>query len=179
MLPILHAPNGPLTVAAVGPFAAEMAAEALKWHDVKTLYVLTPVPLKDHRIKVVKTLPAGEVQVLLLSPEQRPSPWWGALAKDGVIMATTGDQKAWQSLLDEFRLRLGKATPLRNWVPKTLFGVMGRNGPAKAGRTRQPPKGAAHLSAQYLPVLFTFSKDELPIAFTRQSVRIANHPEGP
>lgn len=176
MLPILHAPAGPITVAVAGPLADQLAGEALKWREVQKVYSLHPLKIKDRRIEVVKVLPRGAAHVVMLSPEQQPGPWWPALAKDGIIIASTGEQGAWQRLLDDFRKHLGTATPWRNWLPQPLYGAIGRNGPAKAGRTRQPPKAAKHLSPQYLPVLFTFARDELPMAFTRSTVRLANQP---
>lgn len=176
MLPILHAPSRPLTVAVAGPMADQLAGEALKWREVQRVYSLHPLKVRDRRVEVVQALPAASVDVLILSPEQQPAHWWAALAKDGILLASTGEQARWMQLLDAFRSKLGKATPWRNWVPQPIYGVIGRNGPAKAGRTRQPPKAAKHLSSQYLPVLFTFARDELPMAFTRSTVRLANQP---
>jgi len=114
MLPILHAPAGKLTVAAVGPMAEQMAAEALRWREIAKVYLLDkPKTLKDRRIEVISKLPAGTVQVLLLSPDQSPAPWTYTLAKDGM-----------------------------------------------------------RLSRQYLPCLFTFGKDELPVAFCHRPAKM-------
>src|SRR6056297_405553 len=123
-----------------------------------------------------RSLPAKGVDVLLLSPDQRPDQWWAALAPNGIIGASTTDAAAWPLLLNAFRCELGRVSPWRNYLPRPIFGALGRNAALKPVRNRQPPKGAAHLTSQYLPTLFTFSKDELPIAFTRGCVRLANHP---
>lgn len=176
MLPILHAPEGELTVAAAGPMQDVLVEEALRWRDVRTIYVLSVSVHRDPRVQKVEKVPAASLHALLLSPEQDPAPWWSALAKDGVVSASTSDKGVWQERLTAFRAQLGRATPWRNYLPVPLYGVIGRNGPAKAGRVRQPRKSARHLSSQYLPVLFTFGRDELPMAFTRSSVRIANQP---
>lgn len=178
MLPILHAPEGDITVAAVGTMQDVLVEEALHWRDIKKVYVLSASTHRDPKVTLVEKLPAASIHALLISPEQEPGPWWPALAKDGVISASTSDKRRWQALMDSFRTQLGKATPWRNYLPAPLYGVIGRNGPAKAGRTRQPRKKSLHLSPQYLPVLFTFARDELPMAFTRPKVRIANQPEG-
>jgi len=176
MLPILHGKQGPLTVAVAGPMAEMLATEALKWHDVTRLLTLAPLHVKDRRVEVVRSLPAKGVDVLLLSPDQRPDQWWAALAPNGIIGASTTDAAAWPLLLNAFRCELGRVSPWRNYLPRPIFGALGRNAALKPVRNRQPPKGAAHLTSQYLPTLFTFSKDELPIAFTRGCVRLANHP---
>lgn len=176
MLPILHGKQGPLTVAVAGSMADVMAVEALKWRDVQRLLTLAPLPTKDRRIEVVQALPAKQVDVMLLSPDQRPDQWWAALSQDGIMAASTTDAAIWPKLLDDFRCQLGRVTPWRGYLPKPIYGTLGRNAALKPVRNRQPPKGASHLTAQFLPSLFTFAKDELPIAFTRSCVRLANHP---
>lgn len=176
MLPLLHARTGGITVSVAGPMAEALAREALKWRDVQTLYTFQQLGIKDRRIQIVRTLMPHSVDVVLLSPEQRPGPWWAALSRDGIISACTSEQSMWPKLLDDFRCQLGSVVPWRNYLPRPLYGALGRNAATKAVRTRQPPKAAAHLTVQYLPSLFTFAKDELPMAFTRSCVRVANQP---
>ncbi len=178
MLPILHAKKGSLVVAAVGPMAEDLAREALRWREVATVYLLAPPKtIKDRRIKIVAPIPQGKVDVMLVSPEQRPDPWMSSLAPGGIINVASVQPLRWKELSQALHETTGSATPWRNWLPTPIYGALAKNSQDKPQRTRQPPKGAKHLSPQYLPVLFTFAKDELPMAFTRSDVRIANQPE--
>ena len=163
MLPVLHAPTGKLTVAAAGPMAEQLTAEMLRWRDVEKAYLMAPPrAIKDRRVEVAAPFPRGKVHVMVLSPEQAPDPWLPMLAKDGIIIASTTHTDKWEGLRRSLSNYTGSATPFRNWLPTPIYGVLAKSGQGKVSRNRQPPKGARHLSPQYLPSLFTFSKDELP-----------------
>lgn len=177
MLPFLHAKKGDLAVAAVGTLADEMAAEALRWREVRTLFMQhPPKTVRERRVTVVQTLPRAGIDVLLLSPEQSPAPWLPALSPGGVVNPTTAFPAKWTQERELLTKAFGTATPWRNYLPRLIYGVLGKNSPGKPQRTRQPPKGAKHLSEQYLPCLFTFARDELPLALPQSGVRIANQP---
>lgn len=179
MLPILHAKKGPLIVAAAGPMAEDLAREALRWREVSTVYLLAaPKHIKDKRIQVVAPIPHGKIDVMLISPEQRADPWLSALAPGGIINVASVQPSRWKELSQSLKDATGSATPWRNWLPTPIYGALAQNSQDKPRRMRQPPKGAKHLSPQYLPVLFTFSKDELPLALPKGNVRLANKPEG-
>lgn len=165
MLPILHLPAGPITAAAVGPFADQMAREALRWRDVRRVYIIDKTTINDRRVVPVDTLPAARVDVLLLSAEQAPKPWLQALAVNGVISTLTGTVSKVRPLRSGLQHDLGNATPWRDWLPAPLYGVLAKNGPTKVQRQRNPPAASKHLSRQYLPCLFTFAKDEMPLVF--------------
>ena len=165
MLPILHVPAGAITVAAVGPMADQMAAEALRWRDVRQVFIIGKTAINDGRVKPVDRLPVGSVDVLLLSAEQAPKPWLKALAPGGVISSITGLASKVRPLRAGLQHDLGNATPWRDWLPTPIYGVLAANGPTKVQRQRNPPAASKHLSRQYLPCLFTFAKDELPLFF--------------
>jgi hypothetical protein len=174
MLPILHARPGGLVVGAAGPMAEGMALEALRWRDVSRVLVLRPLPkVHDRRVEVVKALPAAGVDVLCLSAEQSPRSFLQAVSQDGVVQTMT----AVPSRLAEWRDRLKDAgyahMPWRDHLPQCVWGLLGKNTrDRKIPRMRKPPAGARHLSEQFLPCLFTFARDELPVAFTRRDDRL-------
>lgn len=165
MLPILHVPPGPITVATVGTHADLWAAEALRWRDVRTLYTLQGTRLMDGRVQAVGQLPERSINVLLLSPEQCPKPWLQVLAPNGVVSALTATPGKVRPLRAGLSHDLGNATPWRDWLPSPIYGVLAKSGIGKVERLRQPPAASKHLSRQYLPCLFTFAKDELPVIF--------------
>jgi hypothetical protein len=177
MLPILHAPNGQLVVACAGPMAEDMAAEALRWREVVTCYLMAPPrKLRDRRIQVVTPLPLNACHVVCLTPEQDPKSWLRHLAKGGVICASSVIPAKWGPMRADLAEQMGNATPWRNYLPQPLYGCLAANQPEKVTRIRQPPKGAKHLSSGYLPSLFTFAKDEMPVAFTRQTAKVSAAP---
>lgn len=173
LLPMLHVPvQKGLVVAAVGPYADVMVAESSRWPDVSKILV-THQPdkrLRDRRIEYVSILPAKEVDVLLLSPEQDPEPWIAALRPNGLIQASTVDPRRFQQINNTFRTEMGHTVPWREHLPLPLYGAMARAGPeAPSKRVRQPPKSARRLSKNYLPSLFVFGKDEIALALKQEA----------
>ena len=57
----------------------------------------------------------------------------------------------------------GNAVPWRAFTPSPVYGVVA--GASKPMRGRTVPKGCQYLTQNFLPSLFTFSKDEMPLAF--------------
>lgn len=167
LLPILHVSPGKTTVAVVGPVAGHMAGEVLKWRDTERVYVLDPTAsANDRRISAVSDIPAGSVDVMLLSPDQAPDIWAKAVRSGGIIQAMTMDPTKFNGLHTHMRELFGNAVPWREHLPTPVYGVMSTVGSKSAPkRLRKPPPAATRLSEKYLPCLFVFGKDELPLVF--------------
>lgn len=167
LLPLLHLKPGPAVVAVLGPHAAAMAAEALRWRDT-TVLSLVPLalhPSQSSRVTVVEKLDPACCDVLLTSPEQSIEPWVKALRPNGVAQMTTFDQDKAKRITTLMRGTLGTACPWREHLPQPIYGVLGVLGKS-CKRLREPPPAARRLTTQYLPCLFTFGKDELPLVFS-------------
>jgi hypothetical protein len=166
LLPLLHVPaDGPTSVFAVGPAAEVMAADALRWPDVRVVHVLEPLPrLRDLRISVGRPS-AGSCDAVLVSPDLPCEAFAFAAAQHGVIStSTTKPEEAgafYGKLRSIFPRRL---VPWREYLPEPLFGALCSPG-GKPERMRKPPAAARRLSMQYIPCLFTFGPDELPLVF--------------
>lgn len=165
LLPMLHVEPGAVTVCCGGALAEGLAADCLRWRDVERVYVATPPPtLRDKRI-CVGMPPAASCDVVIVSPGTPLGPWLYGLKPDGVLNTAVmpGDAPAlYRDLRTVFP---------RGWKPWREHVANGAVFGALAGiqgvptRQREPPKGARRLSAKYLPCLFTFAQDELPVVF--------------
>lgn len=173
LLPMLYASpakKNRVAVAGVPGQDAEVAAEALRWRDVSNLYLLNePKDLKDRRIEVVEQIP--EVDVLISLPGSDHTKHLGSLAKDGIVNAMVNNASAWGQLRRDFSVRFGTAVPWREYLPEPFHGVLAKNG-SKPQQTRPVPGKAKRLSKQYLPCLFVFGKDEMPVAFTQPQAKM-------
>lgn len=167
LLPLLHVSPGKTTVAVVGPVAGHMAGEALKWRDTEKVYVLDPTALaNDRRISAVAEIPPASVDAMLLSPDQAPESWAKAVKPGGIIQVMTMDPTKFNALHTKMRELFGNAVPWREHLPTPIYGVMSTVGSKNAPkRLRKPPPAATRLSEKYLPCLFVFGKDELPLVF--------------
>ena len=164
LVPLLHVKPGPTVVRAVGIMAPLLTAEALRWRDTTEVWVDTPMPIKDSRIKMVTKDFVGPVDAVLLSPEIDPEPFIGLLKKGGVIQAATYTSSKLTALRDKLKKLTGFAVPYREYLPETLWLVMGSLGTAPQ-RVRRPPDGTCRVTERFLPALFSFGKDELPLVF--------------
>lgn len=164
-LPILHMPQrGPITVGVVGPLAHVIIPEVQKWRDVSSIFTLTRVNiLNKGKIKQVENMPI--VDVLLLSPEQSISTWVKKIKPGGIIQSSTSNANKFWGLLSKSKDLLGNGVPWREHLPTPLYGVLGRAGIGSAKRCREPLRSSKRLNSKYLPCLFTFGKDEIPLAF--------------
>ena len=173
LLPMLHVPQrASLEVGVVGPYADIMAQEVHRWPDVRLIHLLVkPAYPMTKKYVVSPTMPP--VDVLLLSPEQDPTPWLKVIRPGGLIQATTADPSRFQALVAGLTASAGNAVPWREHLPKPLFGVLANIGTTKPQRYRQPPKSAQRLTPNYLPCLFTFGKDEISLAFRQPTSTIA------
>ncbi len=172
LLPLLHTPaTGPTVVYAVGPAAEAMAADALRWPDVRTVHVLEPLPrLRDQRISVGRP-PTGSCDAVLVSPDLPAEAHAFAVAQHGVICSSTTKPEEAQAFYAQLRAVFPRRmVPWREYLPAPLFGALCSPG-GKPERLRKPPAAARRLSPQYLPCLFTFGPDELPLVFGQ-----ARHP---
>jgi hypothetical protein len=173
LLPMLHVPQRTaLDVGVVGPYADMMAQEVHRWPDVRMIHMLAkPAYPMTKKYSISSIMP--QVDVLLLSPEQDPTPWLKMVKPGGLIQATTADPLKFQALVASLATNVGNAVPWREHLPRPLFGVLSNIGTSKPQRFRQPPKSAQRLTANYLPCLFTFGKDEISLAFRQPTGTIA------
>jgi hypothetical protein len=157
---MLHAPQG-AAVAVLGPQAGLLLPEVLRWQDVRTVWTDSVHP--DRRIHVGAP-PPHSCDVVLLSQDTNPAPFFSVLRMGGVISASTKNIDLWGGLCRRLRTDLGLATPWRAPLAEPIYGCLAslrtKNG-AKLTRTREVPHSAEHLSTQYIPCLFTFSADEM------------------
>lgn len=78
----------------------------------------------------------------------------------------TFDPTKFGILNTKMRELFGNACPWRDHLPTPIYGVMSMVGSAQSPkRLRKPPPAATHLTEKFLPCLFTFAKDELPLVF--------------
>ena len=169
MLPLLHVPTGEVHVACLGPLAEAFAAIACLWPDVKVIYTPEPTPrVRDRRITQEKPAP-GSCQAVLLSPEQDIAQGGSLLAKGGILSASTQDGDRWRPLIDSAKKQLGNAMPWRENTPMPIYGILAVAGTFKPSRMREPPPQAKRLHSKYLPCLFTFGKDELPLVLPKMT----------
>lgn len=174
LLPVLHVKPGRFRVAVAGPYAELLAAEVRRWPDTALIVMLhEPSSLNDKRIKVVKDLRPGTIDLVLLSPEQDPTPWFPALARNGIIQAVCHDANRWPHLIRQMKGQFGHAVPWREHLPAPIYGVLGRSGASPPTREREPPKTTKRLTSSYLPCLFTFGRDEVTLALHGAEGKIA------
>ena len=169
LLPLLHVAAGDIVVACSGPQAEVFAAEVLRWPDVITVYVRTqPRLLKDKRLRVVPP-PVGSCDAVICSPNEDPTSVLHALNRTGVLCASTAIVEQAPALMAAMRALFRCPTPWREWLPEPLYGALASPCGTRVSRQRHPPPAAKRLSTQYLPCLFTFGKDELPLVMPRQA----------
>lgn len=174
LLPLLHVSPGKTTVAVVGPVAGHMAGEVIKWRDTEKVYILDPsAQANDRRVVAVVELPPASVDAMLLSPDQAPDTWTKAVKPGGIIQAMTMDPTKFNALHTKMRELFGNAVPWREHLPTPIYGVMSTVGSKAAPkRLRKPPPAATRLSEKYLPCLFVFGKDELPLVFLNKPASV-------
>ncbi len=169
LVPLLHAKPGPTTILIVGPLAPLLVPEALRWRDTVAVWTDTPVNIKDSRIKLIPTNDkaftlVNTIDVLLLSPEIDPALFAPVLKKGGIMQASTFDENKIGSLREKVKTLTGSAVPWREYVPAPLWGMIGCVG-STPRRVRKPPDGARRVTERFLPVLFSFGKDEVTLIF--------------
>jgi hypothetical protein len=168
LVPLLHVRPGPTVVRVAGPLSALLAAEALRWRDTAEVWVDQPIQIKDSRIKVVPTKEmfnhVNFFDVVLLSPDMDPEAFAPLIKKGGLIQASTYTDGRVIALRDKIKKMTGGAVPYREYTPEPLWFVIGAVG-SMPRRVRRPPDGAKRVTERFLPVLFSFGKDELPFIF--------------
>jgi len=174
LLPLLHTRPGKTIVGVVGPVGGLMAAEVLKWRDTEGVYTIDQtITINDRRLNVVKEMPTASVDVMLLSPDQAPDAWAKIVKPGGVIQAMTLDPTKFRALHTHMRDLFGNSAPWREHLPTPIYGVMSVvGGQTTPKRLRKPPPAATRLTEKYLPCLFTFGKDELPLVFLPASATL-------
>lgn len=167
LVPLLHVAPGPTTVLVSGPLAPLLMVEALRWRD--TVKVLTDVlgTIKDSRIEVGTIPPPNSVDAVLLSPEIQPEPFMPVLRKGGIIAASTFSDGKVGPLRAKIKALTGGAVPYREFLPENLWLVIGSVG-STPKRLRKPPDGARRVTERFLPALFSFGKDEIPLIFGKE-----------
>lgn len=177
LLPLLYVHPQETTVAVVGPIAPLLAGEALKWRSTVAVIAPGPLGIKDKRINIIPRFDPGSCDAVLMSPdmipqEASPAPELVlALKPNGVLSMATTDGTKLPVLLSLMHGYMGNATPWREYTPEPLWGVIGCKGRAPT-RKRTPPGGAKRISKQYLPNLFIFGRDELPLVLPQNKGKL-------
>ncbi len=166
LLPMLHVPPDKQNVVlCVGSHAEQFATDCLRWRDVTKVHLLAaPMLLRDKRVEIGLPRP-GSCAAVLTSPDEPADVHAAALLPEGVFCVSTFGPTKVQALMRGVRALFPQSVaPWRDHVPEVLFGALAspRGAPR---RKRNPPQGVRHLSAKYLPCLFTFAADETPLVF--------------
>jgi hypothetical protein len=169
LVPLLHVAPGPTSILVIGPMAAFLAAESLRWRDTVKVLTDVPITIKDSRVEKVdlKTSSPLSVNAVLLSPEIDPEPFIPVLKKGGVIQAATYLDQKIAGLRAKMKMLTGASVPYREYVPDVLWFVIGSPG-GTPKRVRTPPDGAFRVTERFLPALFSFGKDEIPLIFGKE-----------
>ena len=181
LFPMLFVPSDRDNVVfCTGPQAELLAADCLRWRDVKTVYLTSPptrpvLPnpvkapeLKDKRL-VVGTPPVGSCAAILTSPGEDPEPYLAALRSDGVVCATTTKVADVQPMLSRMRKLFPKGCmPWREFLPEEIYGCLACPMGAPR-RSRGVPKGAKRLSNGYISAMLIFAGDEVPMVLSAPS----------
>ena len=109
--------------------------------------------------------PVGCCDAVIVSPDTDPMPFTGSLAKHGILCASTGyPDRRTTEFYAKMRAAFRPIKPWREHLPGPLYGVLAS--PAGApSRRRDPPGSARRLNTQYIPSLFVFGTDEVPLVF--------------
>ncbi len=164
VVPMLHAPAGKVTAAILGPAAGAWAAHLLRWRDVERLHLPSEIVIKDPRVTHEPPTP-GSLHLLLLSPEQVPTPWVRLLHQDGVLQSMTLSQDRVAGLVKLQRALMGHHVPWREHLPQPVYGLLSRVGSSPPKATRRLPNSTQRLTERYLPSIYLFGRDELPLVF--------------
>ena len=170
LLPMLHMPAKRITAAVVGPNADLFTAEILRWPEVVEVY--SNAESKDKRVKAFAKLDPNTIDLMVLSPEQDPAYWYKAMKADGVMNVATFIPSKWAWFNAQMRGLFGNAVPWREYLPRPVYGILASQSRNPPARMRSSPCGARRLHTKYLPNLFTFAKDELPLAFSKDVEKI-------
>jgi hypothetical protein len=170
LLPMLHLSAAQKnTVACIGPQAEVLAADVLRWPDVQRVYLLEPpIMIRDRRVNI-GTPPPASCNLVICSPNEDPVDVLVSIAPRGLINVCTTLLDRAPAMYAAMRIHFRNITPWREWLPEPLYGAMASPAGGKQTRQRHPPKAAKRISSQYLPCLFTFGKDELPLVLPRKT----------
>lgn len=165
ILPVLHLPVGPFTALVAGALAKRFALELLRWPDAAAVYCPPEhAPEKiDRRVRI--GLPTnGACAVVCTSPNQTDAlSYLRFLNKNGIFCASTEEAHA-ASFYAAVRATKLPYIPWREHTPLPLYGCLIAL-ESKPVRRREPPKAAKRITANFLPSLFTFGKDEIAVIF--------------
>lgn len=179
LLPMLFVPcNRDNAVFCTGAQAEALAADCLRWRDVKTVYLTAPPirldpsrspVLKDKRIVVASKPPVGSCAAVLTSPGEDPDLYLHTLTADGIVCVSRDVVAEVQPMLWHMRRLFPKSVvPWREFLPQELYGCLA----SPAGvpkRQRNVPGGAKRLNDGHVKLMLTFAADEIPLVFGAQS----------
>ncbi len=178
LLPMLFVPEDrENSVFCTGAQAETLAADCLRWRDVKCVY-LTSAPirpvlpnptkspeLKDKRIVITPKPPVGSCAAVLTTPGEDPDQYLHALRADGIICVSRYDIAEVQPMFWHMRRLFPRSVvPWREYLPAELYGALASPNGAPQ-RKRNPPGGAKRLSPAHIRSMQTFAADELPMVF--------------
>jgi hypothetical protein len=169
VVPLLHVPaDKPIRVLSVGPYALPLAKLALRYPATTEVVLASidtaPAPT-DKRVKVVKTLDgvSGTFDVLGMA---LPGEAYGLLpqvkkllAPGGVLVFAVDQFQRGRQAKDALRPLWGHIFPYREFTPDPSLFFLCSDEKIRPDQ-RPMPQNLYRLTPKYLPVLFTFAKDE-------------------
>lgn len=180
LLPMLFVPEGrDNAVFCTGAQAESLAADCLRWRDVKCVYLTSPPirlnpnrspVLKDKRIVVAPKPPVGSCAAVLCSPGEDPDLYLHTLTADGIVCVSRDRVVDVQPMLWHMRRLFRGVVPWREFTPEELYGCLASpKGTPK--QLRNAPNGAKRLNNGYIKAMLTFAADEVPIVFGAQPIK--------
>lgn len=176
-------PNRDNAVFCTGAQAEALAADCLRWRDVKTVYLTSPptrpvLPnpekspeLKDKRIVVAQKPPLGSCSAVLTSTGEDPDTYLSTLTPDGIVCVSRDNVTELQPMLWHMRRLFPKhVLPWREYLPNELYGCLA-SPISVPKRLRGVPKGAKRLNNGFIQAMLTFAADELPLVIAPSSVK--------
>ena len=169
ILPLLHAPLRPLRGLVVGKHGSPLGAVLLRYPDTVGVAYFQSTPPNHGKARQVPSLSLldAPVDVAAVAVEGSPIESAGAvrqcMAPDGVAVVATSDFRRAYETLGGLKRIFPYVAPMRVYLPERCALFLCSAVPAR--KTRACPEWSRHLSDQFVPTLFTFSKDEYRAIF--------------
>lgn len=165
ILPLIHLPLQPISVAVFGAHAPHLTLELLRWPEIRRVFTPRIFNLPRPDARVHWNLPLkNSCHLVLCSPNMSWKKAVSFLHPSGLLVASLTSLAHVPVFYAEIRNFFPGYAPWREYCPDPLYGVLATLN-TKPQRYRDPPKSTKRITKQYLPCLFTFGKDEMAWIF--------------